>query len=682
MKRLIILTVVLYVSAAAAASDANLVGWWKFDEGTGTVAYDSAGDNDATLRGEPNWVPGLIGNYALDFNGVHDRIVVEGSAGHDSPLDIYNSDLTISAWIKTRGTGIRSIVCRAKPLYITYHVRIEPTNQVSINTYKQGSGHWLLTTDEVLAENVWYHIAGVFDRTGDQGRVYVNGIKKAEGAMTTDPLSNDATTKIGCVHEETSDSYYFNGIIDDLRIYNRVLSSEEIQQLYEEGLPALRGLEITGPDEVAENSAASYKAIAHYDNGTTKDVTALAEWSVEPNTIATIESGQLTTEQVLYPKPNVTVYAQFTENEITVEAEKQVSVFAVCPIGTALRFDGQNDFVSVPNNSQLNITGDITISAWIWLARGGAGDDYSNQVIVAKTVGRGARDNPFDFRTEGIEPHLTLVRADASGHDYVYSTETIFLKQWHHVLVKVENEVPDFYLDGAITGKTVQSFTRTPTGNTKPLLIGRRDDGLYFDGIMDDVRIYNRALSAEEIEEVMLSKPTGSEPNLVAYWDFDEGEGQTAQDVSGNGNNGTLGSSSEPDAADPCWVESDAPFGQCTAEQVLGRNLFGATEDKVAANQLITDAKAKERASVKLIDELRKQMKGKDLFDALRARALVNIATVQEEMASRQINMTIEWLEEALCLLGYEEEENREPCGWPWPNCSHNQPNPPYGPGR
>lgn len=165
-----------------------------------------------------------------------------------------------------------------------------------------------------------------------------------------------------------------------------------------------------------------------------------------------------------------------------------------------LSFDGVDDYVSVANTPNLNITGDITISAWVYLERGGTGQDSSCQVIVAKTVANGAINNPFDFRTDAsVEPCLTLIRAGASGHDYVYSTEPISIKQWHHVLVRVQNNVPNFYVDGIVTGKTVESFTITPTGNTNPLLIGRRDDGLYFDGAIDDIRIYNRALTDEEV---------------------------------------------------------------------------------------------------------------------------------------------------------------------------------------
>jgi hypothetical protein len=168
--------------------------------------------------------------------------------------------------------------------------------------------------------------------------------------------------------------------------------------------------------------------------------------------------------------------------------------------GNALEFDGFNDYVSVLDSPALNITGDITISAWVYFARGGTMQNGSEQAIVTKCVDNGERNNPFDFRTDkAYEPQLTLVRADPFAHDYVYSTEHVSIMEWHHVVAIVENNIPDFYVDGVITGKTVAAFTRTPTGNTNPLLIGRRDDGLYFNGRIDDVRIYNRALTGQEV---------------------------------------------------------------------------------------------------------------------------------------------------------------------------------------
>ncbi|MHC4658422.1 MAG: S8 family serine peptidase [Planctomycetota bacterium] len=221
-----------FATCAQFDPNLNLIGWWQFEEGSGTMAYDSTGVNHGTLLGDASWVGGIIGDYALDFDGVGDGVYLQPSAGAGSPLNIYSTDLSISSWVRIRGTG-GTIVARAKPLYITY--RLGTTASAAfINTYKQGPGHWLLYTDDILEQDTWYHIVGVFDRTDDTGRVYVNGLQGAEGSMTIDPLSNDAMTKIGC-RNDTGDKP-FDGGIDDVRIYDKALSSAEVWQLYQEGL--------------------------------------------------------------------------------------------------------------------------------------------------------------------------------------------------------------------------------------------------------------------------------------------------------------------------------------------------------------------------------------------------------------------------------------------------------------
>jgi hypothetical protein len=194
--------------------------------------------------------------------------------------------------------------------------------------------------------------------------------------------------------------------------------------------------------------------------------------------------------------------------------------------GWCLNFDGSGDWVSIPDTAALNITGDITIAAWVYFAKGGA-----EQSIVAKTLTSGHTNSPFDFRTN-VEnpPKLDIVRSDASGHEVVHGTQPVPLNSWHHVLVRVENKVADFYIDGVLTD-SYGTLTKTPTVNSKPLYIGRRDDGLYFTGRVNAVRIYDRALSAEEIwqlYEEWLSKKatnpnpadgeTGVDPNAVLIW--------------------------------------------------------------------------------------------------------------------------------------------------------------------
>jgi hypothetical protein len=80
----------------------------------------------------------------------------------------------------------------------------------------------------------------------------------------------------------------------------------------------------------------------------------------------------------------------------------------------ALSFDGSNDYVSVPHDTTLNITGDITISVWLYL-----NESPQTEAIVTKCVSNGGRNNPYDFMLTYSQ--LTLVRADASGSEHVYS---------------------------------------------------------------------------------------------------------------------------------------------------------------------------------------------------------------------------------------------------------------------
>jgi hypothetical protein len=180
------------------------------------------------------------------------------------------------------------------------------------------------------------------------------------------------------------------------------------------------------------------------------------------------------------------------------------ATWTVGKFGGALSFDGVDDYVRVSDDAVLDVLGDITISAWVYLTRGGL-----YQAIVTKCVSSGARNNPFDFRTTWhAKPDLAFVRADAIAHERVYGSVALDMGQWYHVSVRVENNIPDFYVDGLITGKYADTtFTRTPTGNANPLLIGRRDDGLYFNGLIDEVRIYSRALSGSEIM-ALVPEPT------------------------------------------------------------------------------------------------------------------------------------------------------------------------------
>jgi hypothetical protein len=299
----------------------------------------------------------------------------------------------------------------------------------------------------------------------------------------------------------------------------------------------LVGLEIVGPGEVAENFSVSYQAIAHYDNNSTRNVTDSAEWAVEPNTAANIDGNGILTTKDIVTHQTATILASYTEGDVTVEAEKGINIFAICPTGTALQFDGVDDYVDCGNDESLNLS-EVSVSAWVKteptdrgfntiLTKGNAYDENYG-MYVRNTTGKVR----FEFSSGG---------SYTSDETFIDSSTNILDMSWHHVVGTFDGSVLKLYIDSLLE-TTGSITTKKPDADIiKILTMGVRNDAtpaFHFNGAIDEVAIYNRALSIEEIQGNMHKRLAGDEPGLVGYWDFDEVEGQLLYDLSGNDNNG------------------------------------------------------------------------------------------------------------------------------------------------
>ena len=194
-----------------------------------------------------------IFDNAGDGNGVY----INGSSGTGSALNIYNEDMTISAWAKWTGTG-GTIVARAKPEYITYWLRIA-TDKACAGIYT-GIEHRNVSTGSILNPDTWYHVAGVFDREANQAYIYVDGILEGNGPLPDAPAGNDGTTKIGCRNDYNDCE--FNGTIDEVRISDIARSPAWIKACYYSELDEL----ITfGDEEVVYGSQWNYRRALYID---------------------------------------------------------------------------------------------------------------------------------------------------------------------------------------------------------------------------------------------------------------------------------------------------------------------------------------------------------------------------------------------------------------------------------
>jgi len=207
-------------------SDPSLVGYWSFDEGSGTTAYDYSGNNNhGTLYNGPQWVDGKVGK-ALRFDGVDDYVKANANG-----VSSGSNPRSILIWINpATNTNLWGIVgygsgnCTGKQFYIGR----QSGNRF---TFWGGCADYHFPSDYVYS-NEWSFLVITFD--GVLVRGYKNGLLKGK---VSKPINTPNISKIIIGAESTTDGNsfrgYFPGLIDEVRIYNRALSNEEIKALYE-----------------------------------------------------------------------------------------------------------------------------------------------------------------------------------------------------------------------------------------------------------------------------------------------------------------------------------------------------------------------------------------------------------------------------------------------------------------
>ena len=235
--------------------DDRLVGYWNFEEGEGDRLKNKAvgpyGNNryapeklDGTIY-SATWVAGRWpGKGALRFDGVNDYV----NCGNDRSVNI-SSTLTVTAWVnfQTLTTSSQnqvvgkfdSVSGNYRGWYIgvvnagyglRYHLQAPPGHPGDINiNYKPDGGSWYLRSGE------WHHVALVYDKAAGKMYAYYDGSPLSSGATvpTAFEPTPDADVKLGL------DCWggYFDGLLDEVAIYNGVLTEDEIKQHYKMGKP-------------------------------------------------------------------------------------------------------------------------------------------------------------------------------------------------------------------------------------------------------------------------------------------------------------------------------------------------------------------------------------------------------------------------------------------------------------
>lgn len=270
------------ISDDDASLDAGLIGYWKMDETSGLVANDFSGlDNDGTVSGAV-WQSGYLGN-ALRFDGVNDSVQVP----YDASMAVSNG-LTVAAWVRSdTSTWNASASLMSKRLaYI-----LSPTagsKEIVFMLYSGGSWNSLAYTPSIDITQ-WHHYAGSYD--GTAMTLYIDG-----QPVASQPASITINPDTGPLYIGRDDGLprYFDGSMDDVRLYDRGLGVTEMQELFAyDGDPVVR-VEATDATAAEQGSDPGVFTVTRDTNVGELDVQYTVAGSADAGDLATPLSGVVT----------------------------------------------------------------------------------------------------------------------------------------------------------------------------------------------------------------------------------------------------------------------------------------------------------------------------------------------------------------------------------------------------
>ena len=513
--KLTIITILTILTNLAYAADKgnDPVAYWRFDEGGGPTAYDDMDAYDGTLQPGDNtgsndtagemWTAGKLGN-ALECDGMNDY------ADHTDFAIAKTSSWSFSMWqYKATGSGTAWQGFIGKSIgtsggYWMWH----PDLMWYQDYYDPGGGYeyyGYLNSDLNLGDEApydeWFHLAVTYNGTNFETKVYINGVLRETKTATWSPrpVSQFTFSQVGM----GGGSRYFEGNIDDVKVYDYVRTPAQVFVDYNAGMAAKFGVRSS---EFGGNAPVAYWSMGNVSGSNLYD-----------------ESGS--------------GYNGTITNATQAQGRD----------GMALSFDGDGDYVDCGNPSALDFpTSDFTISLWMksdTTPYYSSDPDYyaTASAILDKGTGSAVdgygvwftKDNTINFATD----------REGAGRSDLKSATKLSLGKWHHVAVQRKSDVKYIFIDGVQDSNTASVSGQEWSDTTRSLFIGKHDaDGTvarpngwpqYFDGLIDEVKIYNYARTQAQIAyDYNKGRP-------IAHYKFDEGTGTIAHNAESSADAGS-----------------------------------------------------------------------------------------------------------------------------------------------
>jgi hypothetical protein len=496
----------LIASASTIGKPANnlgLVGYWPMNEGTSTSVGDASGNhNTATNNSSTSWTSsGRFGSSFASDGSASGYVVLPQSLIVNT-----GTTLTLSVWFKTTSSGAifgiqdtstgGAASTFVPVLYIDtgglfrgefWQGGVNPIT--STNTYTDGKWHQAVLTGSATTQSLY--IDGVF-------------VNSLAGTITHLTMTNN---QIGAADTASWPAAaagwtYFNGSIDDVRLYSRALSSTEVAVLYKSG--------------AARAGASS----ASLQNGSSLQSGLAGLWTMD-GSATNWKTGTMSDSS---GNGNTGLMNGFSTTSSPTAGK----------LGQAMKLTG-TEYIDVGNSSSVQILGNISLAAWTKLTAlpAAAGYDY----VIGKGYDGTNEGYYLRYHNPGAGP-LIECGVYNGGDSFVQLAVPFAAGTMHHLACTYDGTNWNLYIDGALANSNVGAFGALTTSlNT---YIGVANVGAFggisrfFSGTIDDVRLYNRTLSATEIKQLFnlgsttynassmqLTNGSSLQSGLVGLWTFD-----------------------------------------------------------------------------------------------------------------------------------------------------------------
>jgi uncharacterized protein (TIGR02145 family) len=480
----------------------DLIGYWKFDEtATTSGTIDSSGNgNDGTFEGAASTTVGKFKNSyvgatstdAVDFGDISSYNVMLGE------------QKSFSAWFKagTQTDYSKYILwkegnCTGWSLFLDTNGYVKANIKTSVSGCADYNSHVIEASDASYDNDEWQHAVLLVDRINNFIRLYVNGEEKDSMNIDDNNFTNNPDFTVG---NNWNSSRAFDGQIDEVRIYNRILSKKEIRDLY--------------------------------------------EWAPGPVFYLKMDEMSGTTAYDVSGYENYAIKLGAVENVIG-------------KYGGALSFNGNSGVYSIGSPTELDNLRPMTMSAWIYPLSYGEG---TGSVIFGKTSGSvwvvvlGLNNsNNLVFGHRGENGFYVSNSSESDSIEY---------NKWQHVVATWDGGVlgsgVNLYINGVLNNGSLGNTDALLNDSIYSFYVGNNASySATFDGKIDELKVYNYVRTQKQIlEDMNAGAPAHKSP--VLHLSFDEGYGETVHDSSIYGNDGVayVGDSGDQTATSSMWEKS------------------------------------------------------------------------------------------------------------------------------